>query len=326
MVMASRSVVASLIVVAGLLWAGRVSVAQKPNPQPKPAPASPAAATVRDDPAHPGVRWARLPAGTFQMGCVPGDNDCEPNETPRHPVTLTRAFELMTTEVSVGMFRAFVAATKYRTSAEREGTGLVFDRKTQRWGEVPGANWSAPGFPQTDAHPVVQVSWDDAVAACKWLGGRLPMEAEWEYAARGGLDGAQFAWGNAALPLVGGRPAANVADESFRREYPMLPRAAFAGYDDGYVYTAPVGMFPPNAFGLFDMGANAGEYTADWLGPYQAGSVTDPRGPSSGKERVVKGVSWYSDPHHVRVSTRLHYSPTHRQTNDGVRCARDVTR
>lgn len=208
------------------------------------------------------------------MGCVPDDRDCQDSEKPRHSVTLTRAYALLATEVDVGRFRAFVIATGYRTMAEREGWSFAFDRSG--YSRQPGLSWIAPGFAQDDRHPVVHVSWDDAVACCTWAGGRLPTEAEWEYAARGGRPGVRSVWGDGDLRAETPK-AANVADERVRPQFPWW--TVFAGYDDGYAFTAPVGSFAANPFGLSDMAGNVWEWTADWYSPsaYASSPSTDPR-------------------------------------------------
>ena len=164
----------------------------------------------------------------FQMGCVPEDGACQSHEKPRHQVTLTRAYALLAIEVTRGQFQRFARAMAYRTLAEREGWGFAFDRAG--YSRQDGLSWSAPGFFQDDDHPVVQVSWDDAVAYCAWAGGRLPTEAEWQYAARGGVEGARFVWGDAA-DGISTPQGANVADDSVRRTSrggPCSPTTAMA--------------------------------------------------------------------------------------------------
>jgi formylglycine-generating enzyme required for sulfatase activity len=266
----------------------------------------------------PGMPWQAV----FQMGCVPGDGECERSEKPRHSVTLTRAHALLATEVTVRQFRAFVTATGYRTEAERDGWSFSFDGAG--YTRETGLSWTMPGITQDDRHPVVHVTWADAAAFCTWAGGRLPTEAEWEHAARGGRGGLRYVWGNLDLGL-GTAKAANVADEQVRLQFPRW--TVFTGYDDGYIRTAPVGSFVPNGFGLSDMAGNVWEWTADWFADdaYAASSAVDPRGASSGLSRVVRGSSWGDEPAVARVSQRGHFVPSHRGSFFGVRCARDVS-
>ena len=267
----------------------------------------------------PGLPWQAV----FQMGCVPGDAQCERSEKPRHTVTLTHAYSLLATEVTVRQFRAFVTATGYRTQAERDGWSLSFDGSG--YAREAGLSWMMPGLTQDDRHPVVHVTWDDAVAYCTWAGGRLPTEAEWEHGARGGRTGLRYVWGNVDLGL-GTPKGANVADEQVRQQFPRW--TVFTGYDDGYVWTAPVGSFVSNGFGLSDMAGNVWEWTADWFSEdaFGSSSAMDPRGPSSGQSRVVRGSSWGDEPAVARVSERGHFPPSHRGYFFGVRCARDVIR
>jgi len=275
------------------------------------------------------VRWISIPgtqpAGTswraqFQMGCVPEDGTCQFHEKPRHQVTLTRAYALLATEVTQGQFRTFASAMAYRTLAEREGWGFVFDR--DGYHRQDGLSWRVPGFFQEDDHPVVQVSWDDAAAYCAWAGGRLPTEAEWEFAARGGIDGARFVWGDTADGIRTPK-AANVADEAVRPHYPWW--VVFPNYRDGFSWTAPAGSFTANAFGLFDMAGNVWEWTADWYAPsgYASSPAVDPRGPASGQSRVARGSSWGDEPLVLRISERSYQIPEHRSYFHGFRCARD---
>ena len=263
-----------------------------------------------------GLSWR----AQFQMGCVPGDSVCQAHEKPRHPVSLTRAYALLATEVTRGQFRTFARTVEYRTVAEREGWAFGFDRAG--YSRQDGLSWIEPGFFQEDDHPVVQVSWHDAVAYCAWAGGRLPTEAEWEYAARGGVEGARFVWGNAADGVRAPR-AANVADDAVRPHFPWW--AVFPDYRDGYPWTAPAGSFAANAFGLFDMAGNVWEWTADWYSPtaYASASTVDPRGPASGRSRVVRGSSWGDEPLVLRVSERSYFAPEQRSYFHGFRCARD---
>ena len=244
-----------------------------------------------------GLRWVTIPAGTFRMGCVPGDGACGSRELPRHTVRISRPFQLMTTEVTLGMYRRLATP-------------------------LPQPEWNTE-----DRQPVVNVTWDEARSYCTAAGGRLPTEAEWEYAARGRRVGDRYVWGNATTPRLDGRPAANVADESVKRKYPHM--TIFTGYDDGYAFTSPVGSFPPNAYGLFDMAGNVWEWVADWYdaGYYAVSPAADPKGPSSGSGRVVRGNSWYGYSWNLRISYRGGDDPVRRPHGDGIgfRCARDVS-
>jgi formylglycine-generating enzyme required for sulfatase activity len=245
----------------------------------------------------PGVHWVRIPAGTFQMGCVPNDAACKADEKPRHSVTLTKPFDLMTTEVNLGMYQTYLSAT---------GGALP---------EQP--EWNSDGL-----QPIVNVTWDEASAFCRAGDARLPTESEWEYAARGGIDGKKYVWGDNDVPEVDGKPAANVADETAKLKSPGL--MVLQGYDDGYPETAPVGSFPPNGYGLYDMTGNVWEWVADWSGSYPEGAVSDPHGPATGQDRVGRGGSWLNaSPANLRVSVRFNVAPAGRFYFLGFRCARD---
>jgi len=231
--------------------------------------------------------YAYIPAGTFQMGCVPGDGQCHGDESPRHAVTLSKGFWMKTTEVTVGEYRVFAQAT---------GRGMP----------------PSPGFSQSDDHPVVNVSWNDADAYCRWAGGRLPSEAEWEYAARGGREGEIYPWGNGIT-----HENANYGKDECC--------GGLAQGRDRWVYTSPVGSFDPNGFGLYDMAGNVWEWCADWYDEsyYASSPSTDPRGPSSGGFRVLRGGSWDRNPWRVRVSYRNGVGPSGRDGSLGFRCLRD---
>ena len=220
-----------------------------------------------------GIAWATIPAGTFQMGCVPGDPRCAGDEKPRHAVTISRAFDLMTTEVTLGMF------------------------KSHGFTPEPQPPWS-----HSEDQPVVIVTWDEAVEFCTSVGGRLPTEAEWEHAARGGKDGMLYPWGDKAPTDVAG------AENG----------AAFEG--DA---AQSVGQYAPNAFGVHDMAGNVWEWVSDWAGLYPLDPVTDPAGRSSGSVRLVRGGSYGDDPSNLRVSNRTPNAPDRVNLNVGFRCARD---
>jgi formylglycine-generating enzyme required for sulfatase activity len=240
-----------------------------------------AASPAPGPPSHPEMVW--IPGGTFLMG----SEDFYPEERPVHHVTVD-GFWMDRFQVTVADFRRFVAATGYVTVAERPLNAadypgadpkllvpgsLVF-RKTRGpvrlddyrnwWEWVPGTHWKRPEGPASNVqglgrHPVVQVAYEDAEAYATWAGKTLPTEAEWEFAARGGLDGAVFAWGNDFAPR--GRMMAN----TWQGEFPWQNLRT-----DGFEGASPVGTFPPNGYGLFDMAGNVWEWTCDFFTPRHA--------------------------------------------------------
>ena len=259
---------------------------------------------------------ARIPAGVFLMG----SRDKAPDEAPVHEVAVD-AFWIDRREVTVAEFGAFMAATRYRTEAERIGWSEVFDRARGEWTRVDGADWRHPEGPGSSGaaeEPVSQVSWNDAQSFARWAGKRLPTEAEWEYAARGGLAGRTYAWGDELRP--GGRVMANW----WQGVFPARDTG-----EDGYRGRAPVGRFPPNGYGLYDVIGNVWEWCADWYGPgyYRGSPRRDPRGPASGKERVMRGGSWMCSENfcsNYRVASRSRATPDSGLNNVGFRCARDA--
>ena len=271
------------------------------------------------------LKMVLIPAGEFKMGSAEsaedtaaffkkifGGDGIEADwfkcEHPQHRVRITKLFYLGTCHVTRGQFRQFVADTGYKTDAE---TG----KKPGAWGWSPEKKtfqfnkkytWRHIGFEQTDEHPVVCVSWNDAVAFCKWLSRkegktfRLPTEAEWEYACRAGTTTRYYSGDDPeTLANVG-----NVFDAAAKPNFPDWYWAIKAS--DGYVFTSPVGLFKPNAFGLYDMHGNARQWCADWYDEeYYATSPTDdPTGPVSGDERVVRGGSWGDGPDTTRSAVR----------------------
>ncbi len=260
-----------------------------------------------------GLEYVYIPPGTFLMGCVPGDEWCEDNELPRHQVTITRGFWMGRTEVTVRAYMQFCEETGRSMPPE----------------PVYRNNNLNPGWEYLD-HPMVNVRWHDAVAYCEWAGVRLPAEAEWEYAARGGHEGRIYFWGNDRLPIVDGLKQANVRDETRRRAHLDLRWRSeyyFEGYDDGYDYTSPVGLFAANGFGLYDTAGNVWEWCSDWYNSSYYStpdSLVDPQGPSSGESNVLRGGSWQVDPGLVRLSVRSWERPYLGNSNIGFRCVRDV--
>ncbi len=220
-----------------------------------------------------GLRYVWIPAGSFQMGCSPSDTACSDQEKPPHPVTITRGFWLGQIPVTVGAYKRFGQAT---------GRSL------------PPA---LPGFVPDENHPVVNVTWQEATAYCTWSGGRLPTEAEWEYAARAGS--------------IGARPG-------------ELDDIAWHGGNSGG-QPHPVATKGPNPWGLYDMLGNEWEWCADWFIPdwYQhTREEKDPVGPSTGAYRALRGGSWETAPRNVRVSYRVRLQETDRVRSMGFRCGR----
>lgn len=246
----------------------------------------------------------RVQAGTFLQGSPESEVDRSDEEYPR-TVTLTQDYYLGTIEVTVGQFRQFASSASFRTEAEKgESGGFGWDgaKLIQR----KEFNWRNPGFPQTDAHPVTGVTYDDALAFCAWLRRRtgkpfdLPTEAQWECAARAGQS---TVW-----------PGSAEADA-----------VAWHRGDSGN-QTHPVGRLGANAWGFLDMGGNAAEWCRDWYGPYVDGGangVTDPwvANPPGGDKprRVLRGGSWLREPKHARVAARYRNDPKSRNADNGFR-------
>jgi sulfatase modifying factor 1 len=273
-----------------------------------------------------------LPGGLFTMGTAdpgyPGDG-----EGPEHPVELS-PFRIDRYAVSNDRFRAFVTATGHVTEAERWGWSFVFGgllpdafpptraiEGAPWWRQVEGADWCHPEGPHSDLqgrgdHPVVHVGWTDAVAFCAWSGTRLPTEAEWEFAARGGRRG-HFPWGDELEP--GGELRMNVFQGRFPRRAPgPLPWSS----------TCPVDAFPSNDFGLFNVTGNVWEWCADWFDPayYWHSPPKDPRGPAGGTHRVMRGGSYLCHESYCwryRVDARSANTPDSTTCNLGFRVAAD---
>jgi formylglycine-generating enzyme required for sulfatase activity len=288
------------------------------------------------------IEMVLIPAGEFWMGSA------EPaealvrcfaeyhypaayfaDEYPQHRVRSTRPFLLGKYEVTVGQWRTFAKETAYRTEAERDGTGgWGYNPLSQRCeGRRLRFNWINTGFEQTERHPVVNVSFNDAIAFCQWLSicegrrYRLPTEAEWEYACRAGTQ-TRYAMGDNPADLLNRSRTLDPAAADVSQHVHELEIVA-----DGLIaFTCPVGCFPANDFGLHDMHGNVWEWTADWYAEdyYARSPANDPPGPPDGEERVRRGGGWNSFPLWARSSFRNYNSEESRCLNLGFRVAADV--
>jgi formylglycine-generating enzyme required for sulfatase activity/predicted Ser/Thr protein kinase len=240
--------------------------------------------------AKDGLEYVWIPKGEFQMGCVPNDPDCDPDEKPRHAVTLTKGFWMGRTDVTVAAYESFVGATG---------------------GKMPEAPEFNPSWRER-SHPVVNVSWDEASAFCEWVGGRLPTEAEWEYAARAGKDGNRYPWGDTI----------DHADANYGSDD---GRGGLAQGADRWVNTSPVGSFPANDWGLVDMSGNVLQWTKDWYAQtyYGSSAPADPHGPISGIMHIFRGGAWTTPAKMLRSSWRFWGTPDARRDFIGFRCAMD---
>jgi formylglycine-generating enzyme len=256
-----------------------------------------------------------IAGGTFLMGT--GDGLAV--ERPVHQVSL-KSFWIDKYAVTVAQFARFVEATGYKTESEKLGWSGVFDRRAGQWLSVAGADWRHPDGPESSAalnEPVTHVSWNDAMAYAVWAKKRLPTEAEFEYAARGGLAGNLYSWGNVWRP--NGKYMANC----WQGNFPVNNTG-----EDGFTGRAPVGSFPANGYGLYDMTGNVWEWCADWFDEnyYQASPRANPQGPAIGQDRVIRGGSWLCSDSYCagfRVAARNHAAPDSGLNNLGFRCAGD---
>ena len=276
------------------------------------------------------LQMAYIPDGQYMRGAEPAEQEREgvPEqyrgwEQPRRLVTIRQPFLLGRTPVTVGQFRRFVEHSGHKVPA-----GVYTWVQGKGWQQTEAQDWRAPGFPQTDDHPVTCVGPEDADAFVRWLSSvtkkdyRLPSEAEWEFACRAGTTTARF-WGD---DREGARKYANVSDLSLAPVLKMDPKPErFFQHDDGYPFTSTVAAFDPNPWGLYDMLGNVWEWMADdWFDSHEDADCTDTKRTTTGSNRlrVVRGASWFSGPWFVRSASRGRDGD--RDTTSGFRLARTL--
>lgn len=278
-----------------------------------------------------------LPGGEFLMGTESEVGFIQDGEGPVRSVHVN-PFYIDVHAVSNADFKAFVDETGYITDAEKFGWSFVFyqfvSEETKKkvkhrsyttpwWLVVEGANWQKPEGEDSNLegrmkHPVIHVSWQDAKAYCEWSGKRLPTEAEWEYAARGGLEQQTYPWGDELTPK--GEYYCNIWQGSFPKVNDIL---------DGYVGTAPVDAFPSNGYGLKNVAGNVWEWCSDWFSPnfHLNGTRENLTGPPSGDTKVMRGGSYLcheSYCNRYRVAARTSNTPDSSTGNIGFRCVKDA--
>ncbi|MGG3281387.1 formylglycine-generating enzyme family protein [Paenibacillus solani] len=283
---------------------------------------------------HPNM--IAIPGGTFTMGTNSQEGFARDGEGPARSVSIS-SFEISPYAVTNGQFGRFVEATGYVTEAERFGWSFVFEmlaseetkasvkqvpQEVPWWLVVEGAYWAAPEGADSNIetrmdHPVVHISWNDAVAYCQWAGVRLPTEAEWEYAARGGLKGKTYPWGD--LLKQDGEHQCNI----WQGKFPVKNNAS-----DGYVGTAPVDAYKPNGYGLYNMSGNVWEWCGDWFSPsyHQQTSADNPFYDKPSGGRSMRGGSYLchrSYCNRYRVAARSGNTPDSSTGNCGFRVVRD---
>lgn len=284
-----------------------------------------------------GMTLTLVPAGEFLMGAPDDDDLAQKHEKPQHKVRIGAAFYLGRHEVTVTQFQNFVTETGFKTAAESDGKGASGYDPDRRGFEYESGkySWRTPGYTQNGDHPVVNVNWHDAQAFCSWLSKkegrryRLPTEAEWEYACRAGTT-TRFTIGNSPADL---RSLANLGDQALAtkwdtlsvKKYGLNPQSiTFQAWDDDHAFTAPVGSFKPNEFGLYDMLGNVGEFCNDsYQSDYYAGSPElNPKGPAEPKgAHVVRGGTFLNGPSLVRVTSRVECQEVYRNYVIGFRVA-----
>ena len=257
-----------------------------------------------------------IPGGIFQMGSDNGDSD----EKPIHTVTLD-SFFMGKYEVTNAQFCQFLneKGNQSHDTTEWIKLGGIWNAEKSRLIQNGSQFSVAPGF---DNYPIIFISWDAAVAYCQWLSNktgkayRLPTEAEWEFAAGNGSSHTKYSWGNSDPSASRG---GNVADEALKKNFPKWD--IFPGYNDGFVYNAPVGSFAANDFGLYDMTGNVWEWCSDWYGGYASTNDLNPVGVLSGTKKVIRGGGWLGSPEACHVTDRYSDTRDHRGHSMGFRVA-----
>jgi len=287
------------------LSSGALLVGLAPAANPRPGRRQPQQQTTANAPkagevklnSKDGLKYAWIPPGTFTMGCSPGDSECLDPEKPSHQVSITKGFWFGQTPVTVGAYKRFVAA---------KGTH-----------KPPPPHFNSGWWDEN--MPVVNVSWNDSQTYCQWAGGRLPTEAEWEYAARGGSTDARYgaiddvAWyaDNSGLQRLDSAEIWKSDPASYKKRL-----------QDNGNGTHDVAQKRANGFGLYDTLGNVWQWVNDWYDAnyYQSSPSSDPPGSSSGQSRVLRGGSWGSFPWDLRVSYRNDVGPAYRGSIVGFRC------
>ena len=280
------------------------------------------------------IGMVKLEGGVFLMGTESAEGFVADGEGPIRSVTVD-PFYMDAMPVSNQQFREFVRATGYITDAERFGWSFVFRNhldgrpvedtvhRVEWWCKVTGSHWSQPEGPGSSIEnrlnlPVLQVSWNDAATYAAWAGKRLPTEAEWEFAARGGLEQKTYSWGDELTPA--GVHMCNIWQGTFP--------ATDTG-EDGFTAVGPADAFPSNRYGLYGMSGNAWEWCSDWFDPswHAVATHVNPTGPSGGSSRVMRGGSFLchaSYCNRYRVAARTSNTPDSATTNLSFRCALDT--
>ena len=285
----------------------------------------------------PPEKMIKMEGGTFRMGSNSDQRIRSDGEGPVREVKID-AFYIDPTTVTNRQFKKFVEETDFKTDAEKYGWSFVFfkfvpDKILRKnppspssapwWRGIEGAYWQCPEGPESNIadrldHPVTHISWNDAIAYCNWANKRLPTEAEWEYAARGGLDQKTFPWGNDLTP--NGEYQCNIWQGDFPENNTK---------EDGYLGTAPVTTYKPNSYGIHNIVGNVWEWCQDWFSAnYPLLRIKDnPQGPGNGDAKVIRGGSYlchHSYCNRYRVAARTANTPDSSTGNLGFRCVRDV--